>query len=127
MLAEAVDYFFVAPHHIGIDQRCQNWARYVQVHRPGWVGPIWKLGRSHGRQWHQPEVKDPIDTADGAKIERAVAGLPAPERHVLRWAYVRRYGELKCRRELGGGDPIEPELLFRLLEDGRDQLLLLRV
>lgn len=123
MRVQAPDFHYVAPEHRAIDERLTNWADYVRVKFPSWVSPIWKLGRSGGRQWHQPEFRRSCDTLDGHAMEKAVAMLPAPHRDALRWCYVHRYHEQRYRKQHG----VTQEELFRLIEDGRRMLINRRV
>lgn len=117
------DYHYVPQEHKAIDDRLVNWADYVRVKYPSWVGPIWKLGRSGGRQWHQPEFRRACDTLDGHKVEKAVAELPPPHRDALRWCYVHRYHEQRYRKQHG----LTREGLFQLIQDGRRMLMNRRV
>jgi len=113
------DYHYVPPEHKAIDDRLTNWADYVRVKYPSWVGPIWKLGKSNGRQWHQPEFRRACDTLDGHKVEKAVAELPPIHRLVIRWAYVHRTGEIQFRRKSG----LTRDGLFQVLNDARAMLI----
>lgn len=106
-----------------IDARLENWASYVRVKSPSWVSPIWKLGKSNGRQWHQPEHRPMCDTLDGHVIEKAVYALPALHCSALRWFYVYRYGEQKFRRETG----LTRDGLVQVLKDARQMLINRRV
>lgn len=123
MRVQSPDFHYVAPEHKAIDDRLTNWADYVRVKFPSWVSPIWKLGRSGGRQWHQPEFRRACDTLDGHAMEKAVSGLPHLHRDVLRWAYVHRTGEIQFRRRHG----LTREGLAQLLHDGRCMLINRRV
>lgn len=119
MKTNAVDYFRVEPHHEAIHERLENWARWCAVRQPSWISPIWKLGKSNGRQWHTPEYRPNCDILDAMEIEKAVYRLPEKHRAAIRWFYVYRYGELKFRREHG----LTPDSLMRLLRDGRQMLV----
>lgn len=119
MKTNAIDYFRVEPHHAAIHERLENWASWVQVRQPSWISPIWKLGKSNGRQWHQPEHRPNCDILDAQFIEKAVYKLPEKHRAAIRWCYVYRYGELKFRREHG----LTPDGLMRLLRDARQMLI----
>lgn len=113
------DFHYVPEDQKAIDARLANWADYVRVKSPSWVSPIWKLGKSNGRQWAQPEFRPACDTLDGMSLERAVGLLPAPHRDALRWFYVYRYGELKFRKRAG----LTSDGLVRVLRDGRQMLI----
>lgn len=123
MRRDLPDFFFVADHHLAIHARCENWARYVSTKGTHWQSPIWKLGKSNGRQWEPPTHKDAVDTLDGHAIEKAVGLLPDPHRDALRWHYVTRSGPAKIRRRLGVSDAG----LMRLVADARAMLINRRV
>lgn len=113
------DFHYVPEAQKAIDARLENWASYVRVKFPSWVSPIWKLGKSNGRQWHAPEFRPACDILDGHKIEKAVAALPAIHAAVIRWAYVYRTGEIPFRKKHG----LSREGLALLLKDGRQMLI----
>jgi hypothetical protein len=113
------DFFYVADAQLGIHARLQNWARYVLGRGTGWQSPIWKLGKPNGRQWHQPEYRDPVNTLDGHAIEKAVGLLPHDHREALRWYYVHRSSPNRIRRVLG----VTNDGLMRLVVDGRQMLV----
>ena len=117
------DFHYVSPEQKAIDARLDNWARYVAVKPQAWVGPIWKLGKSNGRQWHEPEYRPACDTLDGHELEKAVRALPDLHRSSLRWFYVWRYGEQKFRREAG----LTRDGLVQVLKDARQMLINRRV
>lgn len=121
MLAKvhAVDFFFVPDNQQNMHERLCNWSLYVAVKRPHWVSPMWRQGRSGGRQWHVPELKPTVDTLDGHKIEKAVGALPEAHRQALRWSYCYKTNPRIPRRELGVTD----EGLIRLIADGRRMLI----
>lgn len=113
------DYHYVPPEHKVIDARLENWADFVRVKFPSWVGPIWKLGKSNGRQWEVPQFRKSCDTLDGQKMEEAVRKLPPLERSAIRWAYVFRSGQLGFRRR----HRLTEDKLAQLLHDGRAKLM----
>jgi hypothetical protein len=118
MRRDLPDFFYVEESHLAIHDRLLNWARYVQVRGSHWQAPIWKLGRSNGRQWHQPEIKDHINTLDGHVIEKAVGLLPDSHKQAIRWCYVWKSGPARIKRILGVSD----DGLMRLVRDGRAML-----
>lgn len=119
MPVKSPDFHYVDPKHQAIDARLENWASYVRVKFPSWVSPIWKMGKSNGRQWHVPEYRPACDTLDGHKIEKAVSALPPLHRDVIRWAYVHRYSEQRMRKERG----LTKEGLYQVLQDARYMLM----
>ncbi len=117
------DFHFVPEDQKAIDARLENWSRYVAVKSPSWVSPIWKLGKSNGRQWHAPEHRPMCDTLDGNAIEIAVRHLPELHMRAMRWFYVYRYSEQKFRREAG----LTRDGLVQVLKDARQMLINRRV
>lgn len=117
------DFHYVPNDQRAIDARLENWSRYVAVKLPGWVSPIWKLGKSNGRQWHAPEFRPACDVLDGNQIEIAVRHLPILHRDVIRWAYVYRDHPARfCQR-----NGIAKSSLGQLINDGRLMLINRRV
>lgn len=119
MKVKSIDYFRVNPEHEAIAKRLMNWADWVQVRTPSWTAPIWKLGKSNGRQWHTPELRQECDVLDAAVIEKAVYALPEKHRAAMRWCYVYKYGEQRFRREQG----LTREGVDALLHSSRQMLI----
>lgn len=117
------DFQYIPPEQKAIDERLDNWARYVQVKQPSWISPIWKLGKSNGRQWHEPEYRPMCDTLDGMVMEKAVYHLPSLHRAAIRWAYVYKHHPAKFCHQHG----ISKQSLGQLIEDGRRMLMNRRV
>jgi hypothetical protein len=117
------DFQYVPPEQKAMDERLDNWSRYVAVKLPSWVSPIWKLGKSNGRQWHEPEYRPACDTLDGHEIEKAVRDLPTVHMKAIRWFYVYRYSEQKFRREAG----LTRDGLVQVVNDARRMLINRRV
>jgi DNA-directed RNA polymerase specialized sigma24 family protein len=121
MKRDHIDFFAVEDHQLPIHGRLTNWSLWVDI---GWssgrnMSPIWCLGRSSSRQWHEPALRPTVDTLDASAIEKAVAALPAPHRYAVRWCYVFRTGPGKARKALG----VTNEGLQRLVRDGRQMLI----
>lgn len=113
------DFHYVPNDQRAIDARLENWSRYVAVKLPGWVSPIWKLGKSNGRQWHAPEFRPACDVLDGHAMEKAVFKLPEPHRSAIRWAYVyRRHPAEFCKAQA-----MSKDTLAILINDGRRMLI----
>lgn len=117
------DFHFVAPDQKVIDARLTNWADYVRVKSPSWVSPIWKLGKSNGRQWHQPEYRPACDILDGNAIEIAVRALPELHKAAIRWAYVYKHHPARFCQQHG----ITKVSLGQVIADGRRMLINRRV
>lgn len=124
MRRDETDFFYVADGQLAIHNRLENWARYVDAKGITWQqGPIWKLGRSNRRQWDVPELRPPVDTLDGGKLEIAVRALPDPHMCALRWCYVYRGGALHAARRIG----TTRAGLYELVRTGRQMLINRRV
>ena len=119
MAVKSPDFHYVPAEHKAIDARLENWASYVRVKVPSWVSPIWKLGKSNGRQWHQPEYRPACDMLDGMRLEKEVYALPELHREAIRWAYVFRDHPRRVSQQLG----VTREALQRLIHDGRRMLI----
>jgi len=115
---EPVDFHAVDQIHAAIHKRLENWARYVEVHGARWVSPIWKMGKSHGRQWDTPILRPDVDTLDGHAMEKAVAALPVKHREAIRWSYVYKDSPARKARELA----VSYEGLMTLVRNGRSML-----
>lgn len=115
---EPVDFHAVDPSHEVIHKRLENWARYVEVRGARWVAPIWKMGKSNGRQWHTPELRPEVDTLDGHKMEKAVGALPEKHREAIRWSYYYRDSPARKARQLA----VTYEGLATLVRNGRSML-----
>ena len=115
MKVKTIDFHAVDPAHDAIHARLENWSRWVTVRGMHWMGPIWKLGKSNGRQWDTPEHRPPVDTLDAVLIEKAVSTLPHKHRSAVRWAYVFKYSPSKATRELA----VSMDGLGDLVRNGR--------
>lgn len=88
MKRDLVDFHLVPEHHLGIDAKLQEWARWVKVRPAGWhMSPMFREYRSKAWQWHAPEVRTPVNTLQALEIERAVSSLPEKNRSAIRWHY----------------------------------------
>lgn len=115
MKRDSIDFFLVAPNQLEIHERLLNWARWVSVGRAPYQAPMWRQGKSSGRQWHVPVVRETVNTLDGLALEKAVGALPVPHREAIRWCYVYQTSPMQARRKLG----VTAEGLMRLISDAR--------
>lgn len=115
----AIDFFYVETAHQAIHQELENWAAYVEVKRRSGQAPIWRLGKSHGRQWHAPELRPPVDSLAGMEMEKAVYKLPQKHRDAIRWCYVGKWSPVFAIRDLG----VTYEGLADLIRTGRVMLI----
>ena len=119
-IRETIDFAYIEPQHGDIHARLVNWGRWAEV-RPSYkTCPMFRMARSNSRQWHQPEIRDTINTLDAADVEKAVSHLPPPYRDALRWFYVIKYPSERVYRRKAG---LAPEGLLRVLRDGRQMLV----
>ena len=116
---EHIDFHAVEPEHSEMHKRLENWAAWVKVRGMHWMAPIWKLGKSNGRQWDTPEGRPAVDTLDGMLIEKQVSALPEKQRAAIRWAYVYRHSPAKEARALA----VSMEGLQALCRSGRVMLV----
>jgi hypothetical protein len=115
-----VDFFLVESHQLVIHARLNNWAAYVRDRPSRFVSPIWKLGKSGGRQWHEPKHGIPIDALDGHEVEKAMRHLPEKHRESLQWAYIYSFIPVhKVRKYFG----VTEEGLMLLISQGRQMLV----
>lgn len=120
MKRDLIDFFLVEPHQLGIHARLENWSRWVATPRLyGITHPMWAKAQSNARQWHEPDLREPVDTLDAQAMEKAVFHLPEPHRDALRWQYVWKGGPLHMARKLG----VSKDGLMRLVRDGRQMLM----
>jgi hypothetical protein len=118
-MREHIDFHYVAPGHIAIHGRLENWGMYVHVSQERRALPMWKFARSNARMWSPPEPPRCIDSVDGDRVEHIVCNLPSYYREALRWCYVDRGAPAKMVRRLNVSYP----LLYQLVNDGRDLVL----
>jgi hypothetical protein len=119
MKREDIDFFVVEDHHLVIHERLNNWARYVKPGLPVAQAPIWRLGKSNTRQWHEPQGREEVNTIDGQRLEIAVRLLPVPHRDALRWMYVWRSHPAHARKVLKATNAD----VMRLVRDARSMLM----
>ena len=115
----SIDFDYVPSNQAEIDKRLVNWERWVKVRPHGWhTAPMFRQAQSNSRQWHPPEIKDPVDSLDAVVIEKAVSALPDRHRMALRWFYVFKGSPVAMARALG----VSKQGLADLVEAGRAML-----
>ena len=115
----SIDFDYVPSNQHDADKRLVNWARWVTVRPHGWhTAPMFRQAQSNSRQWHPPEIKDPVGSLDAVVIEKAVAALPDRHRMALRWFYVCKGSPVAMARALG----VSKQGLADLVEAGRAML-----
>jgi len=118
-VTEIVDYNHIQAHHEAIHARLENWRRWVIVRPHGWAtAPMFRMYQSKSRQWHAPDIQEPIDTLDAVLLEKAVAALPEKHREAVRWWYVYRRNPVAMARNLG----VSKQGLADLVDAGRTML-----
>lgn len=111
----------IVERHEAIDQRLQEWSRWVKVHpRLMPMQPMFRFAKSNARQWEiDPPIHVEINTIAAHEVEKAVASLPEKHRTAIRWYYVFPCVQVHIvRRELG----LTKDALCQMIEDSRDIL-----
>lgn len=114
----AADFFALDPKHWRMDQRLDNWSRWLQPRLRSQVQPMFRGFRSSEVFAHH-EISVPIDSLDAAAMEKQVYALPEQHRDSIRWAYVYRIKPWKFCRHMG----ITQDRLCGLIHDGRQMLI----
>ena len=119
MKREHVDFFIIPDEQLAIHAQLENWARWVtpRLHFDRGL-MLWRMGKSNGRQWHAPEIRDSTDPLAAMAMEKAVYRLAEPYRQAVRWAYVYRTPPARACRKLGVG----MDRLAELVRMGRNML-----
>lgn len=115
------DLSHIPARHDAINQRLEEWARWVTVRPQAWAcQPMFRFVKSNARQWEtDPHIHVEINTLAAHEIERCVSFLPPVHRSAIRWAYVFSFIPMgKVRRELG----VTVDGLGSLIDDARDML-----
>lgn len=116
-----IDIHHVPARHDYINQRLEEWARWVRVRQTGWFQqPMFRMYQSKARQWETtPHIPVAINGLDALEIERAVSILPDKHRAAIRWAYVFGFVPVrKVERELG----LTHDALVQMICDSRDMV-----
>jgi hypothetical protein len=120
MKRDLVDFFVIEDHQIPIHRLLENWSLWVRVAREsGRQHPMWAKSQSNARQWHEPELREPVNLLEAQAMEKAVGLLPLAHRDAIRWNYVWRSGPLHMARRLG----VTKDGLMLLVRDGRQMLI----
>ena len=118
MRRDNIDFHAVQPEHAVMHERLNNWSRWVTERGMHWMSPIWKMGKSNGRQWDRPTLLAALNILDAVAVEKAVSKLPDKHRTAVRWAYVFKDSPAMRCRELG----VSMEGLDGLVRSGRTML-----
>jgi len=115
-----IDFNHVPARHEAINERLEEWARWVQDRPQVWKSqPMFRHYRSHAWQWHRPEIVIKVNPLQAHEIERAVSVLPEKHRTAIRWVYVfSRVHPNAVQRGLG----VTQDALIQLINDSRDML-----
>ena len=115
----SIDFDYVPSNQAEIDKRLVNWERWVKVRPHGWhTAPMFRQAQSNSRQWHPPEIKDPVNSLDALEVENAVSALPDKHKMALRWFYVYKGSPVAMARALA----VSKQGLADLVEAGRTLL-----
>lgn len=114
-----IDFNRIEPHQAAIHERLVNWSDCYRVRYGGKMHPMWRYFKSGARQWHQPEMRKTVDTADAAFIEKQMRHLPTKHREVLVWFYFDNATPAVARRAFG----LPYDSLYRHLRDCRQMVI----
>jgi hypothetical protein len=116
-----IDIHHIEARHDAINQRLEEWARWVRVRPTGWFQqPMFRMYQSKARQWDPtPHIPVPTSGLKALEIERAVSLLPEKHREAIRWCYVWPWVPVrKVQRELA----LTAEALAAAIHDSRDMV-----
>lgn len=118
---DPIDFHQVAPEHLDMHARLENWARWSRNRGKGETAPGFALYQSPARARAQygAASAETIDRLDAAKIAAAVSALPVPHAGALSWCYVLRDSPATARRRLA----TTYDGLMLLVRDGRQMLI----
>lgn len=124
MRRDPIDFHQVAPEHLDMHARLENWARWSRNRGKGATAPGFALYRASNlesarRQYNAPVASAPTDRLDAARIAAAVSALPVPHAGALSWCYVLRDSPAAARRRLA----TTYDGLMLLVRDGRQMLI----
>lgn len=115
----AVDFCQVPAHQQTMHGRMLNWGRWCHGSGHAQMSPMFRMYRS-AEHWADPAgAHVPVDTADAARIAKAVKELPEDHRHAEAWYYVNQGTTARACRLIGCGY----SHLARLVVDGRQMLI----
>lgn len=115
------DLSHIPTRHDAIHLRLEAWKKWVRVTPQRWgAQPMFRWARSNARQWEEsPTIHETLNTLECHEIERAVSMLPEPHRAAIRLVYIHSGLHFSAMlRKL----KVQPEMLVRLVNDGRDML-----
>lgn len=118
MKRDYVDFSEVPLHQMAIHGRLENWSISCFGRSGSNTSPMFRLYRSD-EVWDPSPPSIPVDSADAAKIARAVSALPRPHMLAVNWYYVTRGAPIHGRRSIG----CTLAELARYVIDGRQMLI----
>lgn len=116
-----IDIHNIPERHEVINQRLEEWGRWVRVSNHGWfTAPMFRMYQSKARQWDEnPHIRVEVNGLQALEIERVVSRLPEKHRAVIRWVHVWPWIHVsKVKRELALTD----EALAQMIDDSRDMM-----
>jgi hypothetical protein len=110
-------------HHIPVNQaeihvRLLNWARWCRGKPGSHTSPMFRGYRATD-VWAAPEIGEPVNVLDAAKVAKAVIALPEKHRDATQWHYVHPVAPGRACRALA----VSYEGLARLVIDARTMLV----
>lgn len=99
MKRDAIDFHVVAPDHLAIHARLENWALWANGKPSTIVQPMFMLYRPDSFERESSGIV--IDRLDAQKVQKAVSALPEKHRQAITWHYVAPCSPVRMARSLG--------------------------
>lgn len=99
MKRDSIDFHIVAPEHVAIHVRLENWALWANGRPHSIVQPMFMLYRPDSYDREPSGVV--IDRLDAQKMQKGVAALPENHRAAITWHYVAPCSPVRMARALG--------------------------
>ena len=113
------DFSHIPARHEAINQRLEDWSRWVKVKPQAWAcQPMFRQYRAPRQYEHQATIRIEINQIEAHQTEKEVANLPIKHRDAIRWFYVYNKNPLGMARSLA----VSTDGLLELVTDGRDML-----
>ncbi len=116
-----IDFHLVEDHQQAIHARLENWGRWCNGTSKPSTSPMFRMyrGTARGRGDYGALTVSPVDSADAARIAKAVAHLPEKHRAAIQWCYVKPVAPIRASKSIG----TSLDGLYQYLRDGRQMLI----